>query len=67
VLSLDADERVSSALPAEIERIIVDNNHGSYRMPRSSSYCAQFMEHSDWSLDYDMRLFKRGHAQFSDD
>jgi glycosyltransferase involved in cell wall biosynthesis len=67
VLSIDADERVTPALQEEIMQAIANNADASYRMPRSSSYCGQFIKHSGWSPDYITRLFKRGFGQFSDD
>ncbi|MGB4812114.1 MAG: glycosyltransferase family 2 protein [Methylophilaceae bacterium] len=67
VLSVDADERVTPELAAEIQQMISFNADVSYKMPRSSSYCGQFIKHSGWSPDYVTRLFKRGFAAFSDD
>jgi glycosyltransferase involved in cell wall biosynthesis len=68
VLSLDADERVSSALGDEIRRAIeMPNAPAVFEMPRLSSFCGRFMHHSGWWPDYVPRLFKRGQAQFSDD
>ncbi len=67
VLSVDADERVTPELQAEIMQAIVSDADASYRMPRSSSYCGQFIKHSGWSPDYITRLFKRGYGKFSDD
>lgn len=67
ILSLDADERVTPELQAEIKQVISNNANASYRMPRRSSYCGQFIEHSGWTPDYITRLFKRGFAKFSDD
>ena len=68
VLSLDADERVSSELRSEIQSVIA-NPVGAvaFRIPRSSSYCGRIMRHSGWWPDYVTRLFKRGYARFSDD
>jgi glycosyltransferase involved in cell wall biosynthesis len=67
VLSLDADERVTPKLQKEILQAIKDNTKASYRIPRTSSYCGQFILHSGWSPDYVTRLFRRGHAKFSND
>jgi len=68
VLSLDADERVNEALRDEILAAIrSDNKPAAYRIPRRSSYCGQFMQHSGWSPDYVVRLFRRGSAKFSVD
>ena len=68
VLSLDADERVTPGLRQEIEAVIRDPGAApAYDIPRSSSYCGRFMRHSGWYPDYVTRLFRRGHARFSDD
>lgn len=68
VLSIDADECVSSALRAEIEQALsVNTNNVAYQIPRSSSYCGQFMRHSGWWPDYVLRLFPKSQSTFSDD
>jgi len=68
VLSLDADERVTPALVAEIKQVLEANtNDAAYKMPRLSSYCGKFIHHAGWQPDYVLRLFKRGSARFSDD
>jgi len=68
VLSLDADERVTPELCAEIEAILTtEQTADSYLVPRLSNYCGRFMYHSGWYPDLLPRLFKRGAARFSDD
>jgi glycosyltransferase involved in cell wall biosynthesis len=67
VLSLDADERVSPALAAEIKQAISADRADGYEMPRRSSFCGREMQFSGWYPDYVLRLFKRGKARFSDD
>jgi glycosyltransferase involved in cell wall biosynthesis len=68
VLSIDADERVTPELRAEIVSLIASSSSlNVYRIPRLSSYCGQFMQHSGWNPDYVTRLFRRGLANFSDD
>ena len=68
VLSIDADERVSAALREEIEQALSLNTiNVAYQIPRSSSYCGQFMRHSGWWPDYVLRLFPKSQATFSDD
>ena len=68
VLSLDADETVSSELAKEIQQTIkVSSENQAFQIPRSSSYCGQFIKHSGWSPDYVLRLFPRESARFSDD
>jgi glycosyltransferase involved in cell wall biosynthesis len=68
VLSLDADEWVTSELHAEIEQAIATaGDKPAFVLPRKSSFCGRFLHHSGWSPDYVVRLFRRGAARFSDD
>jgi len=66
VLSVDADERVSPALRAEIEHAVADGGADGYEMPRLSSFCGRFMRHSGWYPDYVLRLWKRGTTRWND-
>ena len=66
VLSLDADERVTPELRAELEAAMRSGAADGYEIPRLSSFCGRFMRHSGWYPDYVLRLFKRGTARFSD-
>jgi glycosyltransferase involved in cell wall biosynthesis len=67
ILSLDADERVSAALAAEIRQAIGQGRADGYEMPRRSSFLGREMRHSGWYPDYVLRLFRRDKARFSDD
>lgn len=67
VLSIDADETVSPALAAEIERTIATPTADAYEFPRLSMFCGRAMYHSAWYPDYVLRLFRRGTARFTDD
>lgn len=67
VLSIDADERVTPALRAQIETAIGKSDADGYEFPRLSSFCGRTMRHSGWYPDYVLRLFRRGRARFSDD
>lgn len=66
ILSIDADERVTPDLRREIEAAITNPGFAAYRMPRRSSYCGRFLRHGGWWPDRVTRLFRRGHARFSD-
>lgn len=66
VLSLDADERVSAELAAELQKAILTPWADGYRLPRSSSFCGQFIRASGWVPDYTLRLVKRKAAGFTD-
>lgn len=67
VLSLDADERVTPELHAEILQTLQNGDKDGYYMPRLSQFCGQFIHHSGWYPDYVLRLFKKSHGRFSDD
>jgi len=79
VLSIDADERVTPELAAEINLAIgraqLDGNHtgsvekhySAYEIPRLTWYCGKFIQHCGWRPDYVLRLFRRDSAKFSDD
>jgi len=67
VFSIDADERVTPELKNEIFDAIETNSFDGYFIPRRSQYCGRFIEHSGWSPDYVLRLFKREKGSFSND
>ncbi len=66
VFSIDADERVTTELRAEIEQAMCDSRADGYYCPRLSQFCGRFVHHSGWYPDYVLRLFKRGAGRFSD-
>ncbi|MDD4913007.1 MAG: glycosyltransferase family 2 protein [Sideroxydans sp.] len=66
IFSIDADERVTPALRAELEQVMQSGNADGYFCPRLSQFCGTFIHHSGWYPDYVLRLFKRGSGRFSD-
>ncbi len=66
VLSLDADERVTEELRQEILEAISQGKFDGYRLPRHSSFCGVFIEHSGWRPDYTLRLVRKHLAGFTD-
>jgi glycosyltransferase involved in cell wall biosynthesis len=64
--SLDADERITPALAAEIRTAIARQDVDGFRVPRISMYCGRFMHHGGWRPDYTWRLARRGKARFTD-
>lgn len=67
VLSLDADERLTPELKAEIRAVLAaPGDCNCFALPRLSWYCGRFMRHSGWYPDHVDRLFRRGTARFSD-
>lgn len=67
VFSIDADERVSAALRAQIEQAIGQGTQAGFEMPRRSTFCGKVIRHSGWYPDHVLRLFKRGSGRFSED
>lgn len=69
-LLLDADEWVTPALRDEIVALLqadrsAPRSEAAFRIPRSSSYCGQFMRHGGWWPDPVTRLLRRGAARFA--
>jgi glycosyltransferase involved in cell wall biosynthesis len=79
VFSIDADERVTPELAAQLKVAINFNlendsksnsaidQHDAYEVPRLTQFCGQWIRHCGWTPDLVLRLFKRGHARFSND
>lgn len=75
VLSIDADERVTPELAAEIQAVLrgappVPGRSpellSAYRIARLSNFGGRWIRHSGWWPDRVLRLFKRGTARFKD-
>jgi glycosyltransferase involved in cell wall biosynthesis len=66
VLSIDADERVSAPLAAEILSTISSASADGYEIARLSTFLGRPMRHSGWFPDYVLRLFRREKARFTD-
>jgi len=60
ILSLDADERVSPELAAEIKGLLAAEPAArGYRVPRVSFYLGRWIRGTDWYPDYQLRLYDR--------
>ena len=60
ILSLDADERVTPALAAEIRALLASEPpQRGYRVPRISHYLGRWIRGTDWYPDYQLRLYDR--------
>jgi glycosyltransferase involved in cell wall biosynthesis len=67
VLSIDADERVTSELARAIRAALDSGKADGYEIPRRSSFCGRMMRHSGWFPDRVLRLFRRDKGRFTDD
>ena len=65
IYSLDADERITPELAAEIRQVIQAGEFLVFNVPRRSLFVNKFMRHSGWWPDRTRRLFKRGEAKFT--
>ena len=66
VLVLDPDERVSPDLRKKIREIIDKPEADYYRIPRKNIIFGKSMRYSRWWPDLNIRLFKKGHVEWSE-
>lgn len=65
ILSLDADERVTPELKAEITDVIRSNNpKDGYSIARKNFFLGRWIKRCGWYPDYNLRLFQRGKGLF---
>ncbi len=67
VLSLDADEALSSILIQEILHEKKNSSHDAYIMNRCTNYCGKFIRHGSWYPDKKIRLFNKRMAKWSNE
>jgi glycosyltransferase involved in cell wall biosynthesis len=67
VLCLDADERVSPQLAANIQAALAAPVSPVYRMPRRNRFLGRWLAHGEGYPDWSPRLFNRLNARWSDD
>ena len=66
ILSLDADERVTPALAAEMRALLAtDPVHAAYRMPRVTWHLGRWIRTTDWYPDHQLRLYDRRTAEWT--
>lgn len=65
ILSLDADERVTPELRAEIQRVLAaDGPADGYALPRKNLFWGAWVRHGGLYPDWQLRLFRRGRGRF---
>ena len=66
ILSLDADERVTPELAAEVQRTLASEPaDAAFRVPRVTWYLGKWIRSTDWYPDYQTRLYDRRRARWS--
>lgn len=66
IISLDADERITPQLAAEIKRVVKNPKFNGYDIPRKNIIFGKWIQHSIWWPDYNLRLFRRGFGKFAE-
>jgi len=67
ILSVDADERVTPELAAEIQDLLAGAPapaKAGYRIPRVTWHLGRWIWHTDWYPDYQLRLYDRRRARW---
>jgi glycosyltransferase involved in cell wall biosynthesis len=67
VLCVDADEVVSRELRASIEAELAAPRFHAYEVPRRNRFLGRYLRHGEGYPDWNLRLFDRRHAAWSDD
>ncbi len=67
ILSIDADEEVTSALKERLEKVLQNAEpRVAYRIKRQSFYLNRRIKFSGWQNDYPLRLFNRKFGRFNE-
>ena len=65
ILSVDADERVTPELTAEIKALLATTpSFAGYRIPRVTFHLGKWIRTTDWYPDYQLRLYDRRRARW---
>lgn len=66
IFSLDADERVTPELAAEIKTLLDGGPQlAGYRVPRVTFHLGRWMRSTDWYPDYQLRLYDRRRGRWT--
>jgi len=65
IVSVDADERVTPELAAEIRQVLSSEPaHAGFRVPRVTWHLDRWIRTTDWYPDYQLRLYDRRRADW---
>jgi glycosyltransferase involved in cell wall biosynthesis len=67
VLCLDADESLTPELAFSIRSALQSAQFNAYAMPRRNRFLGRWLAHGEGYPDWNLRLFDRRHARWSDD
>ena len=64
IFFVDADERGTPELGAELRRVIIAGSTVGWWVPRHNYIWGRWIRHAGWYPDYQLRLLKRGFARY---
>jgi (heptosyl)LPS beta-1,4-glucosyltransferase len=67
IIIVDPDERVKSTLAEKLLAIAEDSQVDFVRIPRQNIIFGQWMSHTRWWPDYNIRFFRRGRVEWQDE
>ncbi len=67
ILIVDADERIPKTLGAKLIDIAIKDETDFVRIPRKNMVFGQWLQHSRWWPDYNIRFFKKGSVEWQDE
>jgi len=62
VFTLDADERVTPDLAAELDVLETSDSIDAYSIPRANYFCGRWIRGAAWWPDRQVRMYRRGRA-----
>ena len=65
IFSIDADERITPDLAAEIREAVKSGKYSGYYLPRRTNFLGRWIRYSRWHPDYVLRLFQKSKGSFS--
>ncbi len=66
ILSVDADEVVSTQLNVKIQSILSNPEYNAYKIKRISYYLGKRIKYCGWQNDLPLRLFNRNYGNFNE-
>lgn len=66
VMIVDADERITPGLRAEIEAVLANPMHDGYRIRRLNHFLGKPIRHCGWNRDTVLRLFRKSVGRYQE-
>src|SRR3989344_5665200 len=64
LLIIDADERIPKDLAAKLYQVALEDKYNFVRIPRKNIAFGEWLQHSRWWPDYNIRFFKKGQVEW---